>query len=168
MECVLCSLFQPSLSLPLCACVCVCAFFYCHSLAHTRRHTACTHRSKHIQSLLCLSQANTSRAALSPHKHAHTNTPAQWKSMVQSRRRPMKNACPFACFIRNTHRDSIHISAEEPHRNINYIGNLGGSVGRNDAEREYGIHSVVLMRGSLPPAAVGPTSLAQIVKYTLA
>lgn len=59
----------------------------------------------------------------------------------------MKNACPLACFIRNTHRDSIHISAEKPHRNINYARNLGGGVGRTGAEREYGIRGVILMRG---------------------
>lgn len=102
---------------------------------------------------------NTSRAALSPHKHARTNIQAQWKSIVQRRRRPMKNACPLACFIRNTHRDSIHISAEKPHRNINYARNLGGSVGRTSAEREYGIRGVILMRGSLSPAGLGATLL---------
>lgn len=67
----------------------------------------------------------------------------------------MKNACPLACFIRNTHRDSVHISAEKPHRNINYARNLGGGVGRAGAEREYGIRGVVLMRGSLSPAGLG-------------
>lgn len=62
---------------------------------------------------------------------------------------------PFACFIRNTHRDSIPIPAEKPHRNINYAGNLGGSVGRNAAEGEYGIQSVILMRGSVSPRSSG-------------
>lgn len=50
----------------------------------------------------------------------------------------MKNACPLACFIRNTHWDSIHISALKPHRNVNYTSNFGGSVGGNGAESEYG------------------------------
>lgn len=50
----------------------------------------------------------------------------------------MKNACSLACFIRNTHWDSIHISALKPRRNINYTGNLGGSVGGSRAEWEYG------------------------------
>lgn len=135
-------------------------YFMPHS--HSGLSTARVHRSKHIQSWrpvppiplhhhyhhhyhlqphsLSLSQANTntSRAALSPHKHTRTNIQARWKSIVQRRHRPMKNACTLACFIRNTHWDSIHISALKPHRNINYTGNVGGSVVGNGAEWEYG------------------------------
>ena len=163
-----------------------CALWLCFSslsLSHSLNHTH-THAHTHTQGYILHvhTQANTFRALYPSHKQTQThqellflptNTLAQtfhtqWMSMVGSRHRPMKNACPFACFIRNTHRDSIPISAEKPHRNINYTGNLGGSVGRNGAEREYGIHDVILMRGSLSPAALGPTLLAQIIKYTLA
>lgn len=129
------------------------SFQFSLSCTHTDTlmHAVCAHTSKHTQSSLALSQANanTSKAALSPHKQARTNIQAQCKCMVESRRRPMKNACPFACFIKNTHWDSIHISAEKPQRNINYVSSLGGSVGRNEAKAQYGIHTVLLMKESL-------------------
>ena len=122
-----------------------------HTQTHSGMHAVCAHTSKHTQSSLALSQANanTSSAALSPRKQARTNIQAQCKSMVESRRRPMKNACPLACFIKNTHWDSIHISAEKPQRNINYVSSLGGSVGRNEAKAQYVIYTVILMKGSL-------------------
>lgn len=111
-------------------------------------------------------QPNTFRALYPSHSQTNTQTSraplflltnmltqTSRLTMVQSRHRPMKNACPFACFIRNTHQDSIPISPEIPHRNINYESNLGGSLGREFVQLEYGIHSVILMRGSLSPGA---------------
>lgn len=140
------------------------SFHYSLTLIHTGICTACAHTGKCVQSSLFISQTNrnTWRAPLSPRKHAHTDIQWVGVSMVQSRHRSMKNACPFACFIRNTHRDSIPIAAEIPRRNINYTGNLGGGVGRNGAEREYGMLSVTLMRGSLSPAALGPDYKIQV------
>lgn len=90
------------------------------TLTHTGICTACAHTGKRIQSSLFISQTNrnTRRAPLSPHKYAHTNTQSHWMSMVQGRHRSMKNACPFACFIRNTHRDSIPIPPLKYHRGI--------------------------------------------------
>lgn len=119
---------------------------------HTNTYCMCTHTHRQTHSELSIPVTNKHKhiksASLSPHKRARTNTPALWMSTVESKHGPMKNACPFACFIRNTHRDSIPIPAEIPHRNINYTGNLGGSVGRNGAQQDYGIYSVVSMRGS--------------------
>jgi len=108
---------------------------YAHT--HTRMHTACAHtRARHIQSSLSLSQTNTNTSRAPLFLPTNTLTQTHWMSMVESKHGPMKNACPFACFIRNTHRDSFPISAEIPHKNINYTDDLGGSVGRNGAQQE--------------------------------
>lgn len=136
MECVFCSLglFQLSLFL---------------SLPSTHTHT-----NKHIQSSLSLSLTNK-HTDIKSSSFPLTNMLTQTSrlTMVQSRHRPMKNACPFACFIRNTHQDSIPISPEIQHRNINYESNFGGSLGREFVQLEYGIHSVILVRGSRSPGA---------------
>ncbi len=136
---------------------------YTHTLRHTLGYIPHTHTRANTFRTLYPSHKQTQthqELLLLPHVCARTNrsrlSACLWKL---SRHRPMKNACPFACFIRNTHRDSSPISTERPHRNINYTGNLGGCVGRNGAEPEYGIHSVILMRGSLSPAAPGATLL---------
>lgn len=144
MECVFCSLglFQLSLLLSL-------------PSTHTHTHTnTYTHTNKHIQSSLSLSLTNK-HTDIKSSSFPLTNMLTQTSrlTMVQSRHRPMKNACPFACFIRNTHQDSIPISPEIQHRNINYESNLGGSLGREFVQLEYGIHSVILVRGSLSPGA---------------
>ena len=154
------------------------SLFAIYSLSHTHTHTHTrtqyrmrTHEHKHIQSSLSLLQTNTNTsrsASFSPtrsRKHPDSGGCLWYRADTG----PWKMHVPFACFIRNTHRDSIPISAEKPHRNINYAGNLGGSVGRNAAEGEYGIQSVILMRGSVSLwSSGGPTLLAQIIKYTLA
>lgn len=113
-----------------------------------------THTNKHIQSSLSLSLTNK-HTDIKSSSFPLTNMLTQTSrlTMVQSRHRPMKNACPFACFIRNTHQDSIPISPEIQHRNINYESNFGGSLGREFVQLEYGIHSVILVRGSLSPGA---------------
>ena len=111
-----------------------------------------THEHKHIQSSLSLSQTNTNTsrsASFSPPTRSRKHPDSGGCLWYRADTGPWKMHVPFACFIRNTHRDSIPISAEKPHRNINYAGNLGGSVGRNAAEGEYGIQSVILMRGSV-------------------
>lgn len=118
---------------------------------HTHTNTY-THTHKQTHSELSLTNKHTDiKSSSFPLTNMLTQTSRL--TMVQSRHRPMKNACPFACFIRNTHQDSIPISPEIQHRNINYESNLGGSLGREFVQLEYGIHSVILVRGSLSPGA---------------
>lgn len=97
---------------------------------HTPIHTACVHTYGQTHSELSIPVTNKHKhiksAALSTRKLDRTNTRTRWMSMAETKHGPMKNACPFACFIRNAHRDSIPIPAEIPHKNINYTGNLWG------------------------------------------